>query len=75
MNLLSFSEISEETHCNSNADCKETRACFKQKCVDLCQLQNCGQNAACEMKNHRNECKCNVGFVMENNQCVENPSK
>lgn len=45
--------------CTSDHDCPSNRACYNEKCVDLCVISNsCAENADCYMYNHHINCRC-----------------
>ncbi|KAG5677588.1 hypothetical protein PVAND_007337 [Polypedilum vanderplanki] len=64
----------ENPECFDDYDCDEDRACFKNRCKNLCEIRSCRQNEKCEMKNHKRKCNrnCQLGYLSVNNQCVEN---
>ncbi|KAG5669359.1 hypothetical protein PVAND_017247 [Polypedilum vanderplanki] len=65
----------EKPECFDDFDCDENRACFKNKCKNLCEIKACKENEKCEMKNHKRECfskNCLIGNLLVNNQCMEN---
>ena len=45
--------------CRSDSQCGESLACVNKMCKDPC---DCGDNADCEIVNHRPVCTCQVGF-------------
>lgn len=48
--------------CVQNEDCQITKACFNQKCGDPCN-DACGDNALCNVVNHKAVCSCPKGFM------------
>lgn len=47
--------------CTLNSDCPSNKACIRNKCQDPCPGM-CGQNAECQVINHRPSCNCIVGY-------------
>ena len=47
--------------CVQNTDCRQTQACYRNKCQDPC-VNTCGQNAICNVYNHVPMCSCPVGM-------------
>jgi len=47
--------------CEYDNECSSSLACFDYNCRDPC-IGTCGQNANCEVRNHRPVCSCPDGF-------------
>ena len=61
--------------CTINQECTTALACVNQKCVDPCPGV-CGQNAFCQVTNHRPVCTCNSGYFGEPySQCIRTTSE
>lgn len=64
------------TGCFNSLHCADGLACFKQQCVNPCELNLCGLNAECRVKRHSPICQCTPGYEGDPfNQCFENQSK
>lgn len=46
--------------CQTDNDCSLDKACINAKCSSPC---SCGENALCEVQNHRSVCKCPNGYT------------
>ena len=59
--------------CSSNEECRRDQSCENLKCVDPCR-GHCGQNAKCQVINHKPFCSCNPGYIGDPfTQCSEKP--
>lgn len=47
-----------QPECSINSECPSNKACVRNKCVNPCEENICGNNAKCEVKNHRGVCTC-----------------
>lgn len=50
-----------KSECVVNSECKPTRACVNQRCINPCP-KPCGQNTECKVINHSPVCSCKSGF-------------
>lgn len=48
--------------CVISSECALNKACINQKCIDPC-INACGQNARCQVVNHRAVCSCSAGYT------------
>lgn len=52
--------------CRTNADCSNDRSCINGQCLDPCKRDKpCGENAICQVADHRALCLCKDGFQGE----------
>lgn len=49
--------------CQRSSDCANDLRCEQQKCIEPCQLAECGQNAICSAFNHEAVCQCPPGHL------------
>ena len=57
MNFFPIKTLDKE--CQKDSDCTIDKSCIRGECQDPCSLRGaCGQNALCEVINHRPRCQC-----------------
>lgn len=44
--------------CTINSECPSEKACVRNRCINPCDENICGNGARCEAKNHRGVCTC-----------------
>lgn len=61
--------------CVVSSECALNCACINQKCIDPCP-GTCGQNARCQVVNHKATCSCSPGFTGDPfSSCLPEQSK
>ena len=63
--------ISGEECCKEDKDCDNHEQCSGDYCISACDIVSCRQNENCLAKDHRGNCTCKKGYILDpaNSEC------
>lgn len=62
-----------KVECTNDEQCGTDKMCDSNtnRCVNPCDVHNCGKGGACNVRDHQIDCSCHPGYALQNSTCVD----